>query len=524
MWSLIERPEDLRIRTVLRISLLRNGRGPRLGLATTGLMLHQACEAAVPVLIGVVIDRAVAPGDRGALLLWLGVLAVVFLVFSLSYQRASLGMVGVYGYGEHDLRQLTIARILHPRRQAALQREGEVLSVATSDTYRVAGVAWSIAQQSATLAAVGFATVVLLRISVPLGLGVLAGAVLVLWTMQALARPLEKVGMAEQASVAAASEVATDTLAGLRIVHGLGAQAEMIRRYRLASQASRVGAIAAARMLLAYQAVSTAVSVIYLAVLALAASWLAVAGQITPGQLVTVVGLAQFLQGSLDHVGTFGANWAHKRASARRLHGFVAEPFVLPAGSPEAVLGESSLRWQGIDLGAKQLTGVKVSSAIEARRVAEVLGFRVAAHGLTLRGQDVREIGPERYAENVVAPPHDAMVFSGTLRSNIVTGRELDADLLAASALDDVIDQWGTPDAPVGEGGRRLSGGQRQRVLLARALHAPGRVVVLDEPTTALDPVTEQRVANRLRELKRPIVVVTSSRILLDACDLVVQP
>jgi ABC-type multidrug transport system fused ATPase/permease subunit len=77
---------------------------------------------------------------------------------------------------------------------------GEVLSVASSDTFRVAGVAWSIALQGATVAALLTAGTALLVISVPLGIGVFAGAVVVLLGMQALARPLERVGMAEQSS------------------------------------------------------------------------------------------------------------------------------------------------------------------------------------------------------------------------------------------------------------------------------------------------------------------------------------
>ncbi|PMC95965.1 hypothetical protein CJ199_16715, partial [Brevibacterium paucivorans] len=70
------------------------------------------------------------------------------------------------------------------------------------------------------------------------------------------------------------------------------------------------------RSLLTYQAVSTAVSILYLGALAAVAGWMAMHGTITPGQLITVVGLAQFLQASLDHIGTFGANWAHSCSPA----------------------------------------------------------------------------------------------------------------------------------------------------------------------------------------------------------------
>lgn len=537
-------PEQLRIRAMLRHALLREGRGSRLAWSAAGLMVHQACETAVPVLIGVIVDRAIEPDDPVALLVWLAVLGGVFAVLTASYQSASLSMVRVYGHGEHALRQLAIARVLHPYRLRRRRADGEVLSIVTSDTYRVAGVSWSIVQQAATIAAVLVASGVLIAISAPLGLGVLLGAALVLLVMQVLARPLERIGMTEQASVARASEVAADTLAGLRTVHGLGAQREAVARYRAASEDSRRGAVAAARMLLTYQAVSRAVSVVYLAALALAAAWLAVQERITPGQLVTVVGLAQFLQASLDHVGTFGANWAHKRASTKRLHGLSAEPYALPAThdarGPEPEddvpcadpVAAESLRWHpgpGSPLVLRPgsgLVGLRVRTAATARNASDRLGFRRPPRTGELRagGHDALVLGPHRYSARIVAPPHDAVLFSGSLRDNVSCGGPVDPELLRAAALEDVVEQLGGLDGDVGERGARLSGGQRQRVLLARALHAGGDAVVLDEPTTALDPVTEQRVAEHLAGLGRPILVITGSRVLLDACATVLDP
>ncbi|MGP9724511.1 ABC transporter transmembrane domain-containing protein [Corynebacterium sp. AOP40-9SA-29] len=522
---------------ILRIALTGDGRARRLAACTLGLVVHNLGDAAVPVLIGIIIDRAVMPGDPGALAVWLGALAGVFLLTSLSYQRAMLGMVRVYGHGEHDLRQLALGRVVHPRGHAR-RPTGEVLSITTNDTFQVAGVSWSIVQQLATVAGLIAAAGALLAVSAPLGISVLAGAVAVLVLMQRLSRPMFARGRTEQRAVAAASDVAADAMAGLRTIHGLGAEDEVARRYRVASAHSRDTAVASALSLRGYEAVSDVVSLVYLAVLTFAAGWLALDGTITPGELVTVIGLAQYLKGSLSHIGTFGANWAYKRASAARLRAFVAEDYQLPGGAQPAPRhsGEAGvLTWEAaaaptVTARAGRLVGVHAATS-DAGRIADRLGFRtVPARGeLTLDGVDALDLGPDAWHRAVTVPPRDSTLFTGSLRENVTfSDAPVDAGVAAATALDDVVTHLGSVEAPIGEGGHRLSGGQRRRAILARALHAAGHVLVLDEPTMSLDPVTARDVAAGLAALvhDRPglaVLVITSDHLMLDACDEVVE-
>ncbi|WEH33110.1 ABC transporter ATP-binding protein [Streptomyces sp. AM 4-1-1] len=537
----VQAHEPSSVSTLFRIALLHGGRGRRLALTTLAFMVHQLCEALVPILIGVVIDRALAPSDRPALFGWLAVLAGVFVALSLSYQRASAAMVTVYGYGEHELRQRTMTRLLAPYSLRRRPGAGEALSLVSSDTYRVAGVSWSVVQQASTVTAILTASAALLLISVPLGAGVIASTVLVLLLMRRISMPLEARGLAEQSSAARAGDVATDMITGLRVVIGMNAQAEAARRYRAASDESRRGAIAAARAVLTYSGVSLLLSGVFLAGLATASGHLALDGHITIGQLVTVLGLAQYLQGSLAHVGTFASNWLHKRASARRLSDLINEPPLVdprPAGPDPAPRARTTdpaapaLRWhppghhEPLDLCPGELVGVVPRDPRHARDLSDRLGYRVpiGRGELLVDGADAVDLGPDRLRTRIAAPPHHGTLFSGTLRSNLTPrGGDADPAVLRAAMLDDVLEHIGGDQAEVGEHGRRLSGGQRQRLLLARALHSGADLVVLDEPTTAVDPVTEQRIAEGLRALPATTVLITTSRILLSACDRVVD-
>ena len=128
----------------------------------------------------------------------------------------------------------------------------------------------------------------------------------------------------------------------------------------------------------------------------------------------------------------------------------------------------------------------------------------------------------------MLVSPHEPALLADTVPANVAAGGG-DAGAveraLAAAAVDDVI--AALPDGAATrlvDGGRSLSGGQRQRVALARALAAPAAVLVLHEPTTALDAATEARIAGALRDGAAPaatIVLVTASPALLAACDAV---
>ncbi|SCG05704.1 ABC transporter [Streptomyces sp. Ncost-T6T-2b] len=173
-----------------------------------------------------------------------------------------------------------------------------------------------------------------------------------------------------------------------------------------------------------------------------------------------------------------------------------------------------------------ELVGVRADDRTAAR-IARALLDPWAGGGVEARldGLPARELTAEAYRSRVTVAPHRATLFSGTIRDNLTAGAAapglIDGAVRAAACDDFAADL----DVPVGEDGNRLSGGQRQRIALARALASDAPVLVLHDPTTAVDPVTEHAIAERLPGVRagRSTLLIASSPVLLGRCDRVVD-
>jgi len=513
-----------------------------LTVAALFLILHQACEAMVPVLVGVLIDRAVRTGDPVQLVGWLLVLGVDFLLLSNGFRIGSRLTWLAEARADRDLRLRLTGRVLDPRGGAETGRlPGAMVSIATLDTKRVSLLFLALPFGSAALAALVVAAVALLRISLPLGLLILLGTPPLLYLLRLLGLPVQRRSGPEQERAARAAGVAADLVSGVRVVKGLRAEAAAQRRYTVTSQESLAATLRAGRAQAWYEGAVLVANGLFLALIALVGGRLAAGGSITVGDLVAAVGLAQFLLGPLNVFSRVTAALAQARASADRIADVLAAPPSVAGGELRpASPTPGALRLRGVHAGplhgldltvpAGEILGVATAEPAVATALLACLNREADPDDgeLELDGQPLRDLDPAALRGAVVVAAHDAELFAGSLRDNVTAAAAAGLDpapaLRAAQADEVAATLAGGLDAPVSEQGSSLSGGQRQRVALARALATDAAVLVLHDPTTALDTVTEARIATGLRELRlgRTTVVLTTSPALLAACDRVV--
>jgi putative ABC transport system ATP-binding protein len=523
---------------VLFRAVARNGRRLWTGTALAGV--YQLGAALVPVLIGVIVDRAVGTGDVTALLTWLSVLVALYLVLAMSYRYAARNLQRAIANESHLLRVEVAAKILHPRRLRTDRRPGDLLTVSTTDAEYSSYFLDHIPRISSALVAVAVSAVTLLVISLPLGLIVLIATPVVLVVLNLTAPVIARRVADQQEQAGRATSLATDLVTGLRPLRGIGAQHAGADRYRVVSRRSLAATLRASRTQNAYLAASTTLSTLLAGGIAIAAGWFALTGRITVGQFITVIGSAQFL---IEPFGTLSVvpSWvASARASAGRVASVTRAGLVLPPGASEPAANDLRLRGvvhgslTGLDLHIKpgEFVGVVAYRPSDAAALVRLLAVPDAYEGKILLGGTPLESVDRDHARRLLhVEPHEADLFTGTLATNVdvhaspvhASPKGRVAEALRAAAADVF-----TEDQPISERGANLSGGQRQRVALARALLARPPLLVLHHPTTAVDAVTEQAIADGIRAMRHDrdsgygTVVITSSPALLAAADRVV--
>ena len=443
-------------------------------IASVGMLVGFVCNATTSIVVGRAIDDAVATGRWHRLVLWVGVLVALFLVNAVAFWLARRYTEIPLQQLSHDLRTTVTDRIQDPRGiSGANGRErtaGGLLSIASTDANKAAEIVVMTVFPIAELGSILYVAVVVLSIHWQLGLGVLVGAPLVVALSVRAARPLRGRAQARQQALAQAAAVAADAVQGLRIVKGLGVVRTMRRRYRGYSTRALEATVRANAAEARLTVVTESVGAIYVVAIGVTAGWIALHGGLTVGQLITVVGLSQYVVQPMTMLGrNFATRVAVSAASGRRVQEILTAPFATPDEESDATTDA---------LLAVLPPGLTVVRGGDGAQVTDAL-LRLPRHRVTVA-------------------PHGADLFDGPLQDNVHPDPAVAARALEVADCSDIP---GGPERPVGEGGRRLSGGQRQRVALARAIAADPELLVLTDPTTAVDSVTEQHIAERVAAL-----------------------
>lgn len=508
-------------------------------------VVWMVAQALLPAALSRAVDEGLIAGDQGSLWAWSG--AVIGLAVVVALSGAVRHWFAVQNWMRSSFRAVQLVGWKAADTGAALPRTvptGEVVATVANDAMRLGGLYDVSARFAGAIVSYVVVAVILLRASTELGLLVLLGVPILLASLSVIVRPLQKRQARQREESGKLVGLGADTVAGLRVLRGIGGERAFLDRYAAQSQRVRRVGVQVAGVQAALDASHVLLPGIFVLIVTWIGAHFAIEGQVSPGMLVAFYGYSAFLVKPLGTATEFVDRYTRARIAAGKLitvlsvppdqvdpvvaahaGGSASEEVRLPKGPAELVDPVS-----GVQVAPGLLTAVVTARPEEAVVVADRLGrFGPEPTAARLGGVALAEVPLAQVRERILVGDNDPRLFTGPLRRELDPGeRHSDADLLATLAVcsaEDVLDALPDGlDSIVEERGRSFSGGQRQRLALARALLADADVLVLVEPTSAVDAHTEARIAARLAAHRagRTTVLMTASPLLLDHADHVV--
>ena len=493
-------------------------------------IVWMSSQAVMPFVIGRAIDRGVAAKDTEALLWYAGLLFAIGLIQAASGIIRHRFAVTNWLTAAYRTVQLVGRHAVHlgatlPRKVST----GEVVAIGTSDISHLGQVMDASARFAGAIVSFLLVSVILLQTSVTLGLVVLIGVPALMLLVGPLLAPLQRRSARQRELTGDLSNTANDIVGGLRVLRGIGGEQVFHDRYRRESQTTRRAGVEVAKL----QSVLDALQVFLPGVFVVVVVWIgaryAVSDRITAGELVAFYGYAAFLMIPLRTATEYANKFIRARVSASRVCRVLAltpevtdpaEPAELPP--PGSVLYDAR---SGLRVRPGAVTAIVSDDPDESARLADRLGMCAPEpdDDVTLGGVPLTALARADVRRRIVVSDTGAALFSGRLGDRLdVNGTGGLGPALDTASADDILDALPEGlDAIVNERGRSFSGGQRQRLVLVRALTADPEILILVEPTSAVDAHTEARIAARLRQHRagRTTVVTSTSPLMLDAVD-----
>jgi ABC-type multidrug transport system fused ATPase/permease subunit len=508
------------------------------GIGLLCAFCNSGLSLAIPILIRHAIDNSIAPVDGSGDALWPYLLAVlVFAVIRLVLnftRRYATARVGIRI--EARMRELLYSAYLRfPRAFYDRHATGQVVSRATNDLYPIRYfIGWGMVQGAQSLMMIVGVAVVLFLVSAKLAAIALLAMPLVGVLAFLFARRVIPISREVQQLKANVTEASDEAVVGIEMVQAFGREDDVRARFQTKAEAVRDGVLRQARVESSYLP-----GLLFLPTLSVAAVLLfggrdVIGGTLTYGEFFLFYSLLLQLVWPLEALGWIINLAQRATASASRsfawidnIHG-MPEPARRAAGRRDPVTEEWSgsgleVRYENVHFsygtGSEVLSGIDL--AVPAGQVVAICGptgagktsllnllprfYDPTAGRLLLGGVDVRDVRLAELRRVVAIVTQRPILFSIPLRDNLTAARpdapweEVVAACEASGVAQFAAELPDGYDTLIGERGVNLSGGQRQRVALARALIAGARVVVLDDPMSAVDTETERHLVENLR-------------------------
>jgi ABC-type multidrug transport system fused ATPase/permease subunit len=500
--------------------------------------------AALPLVLGEAVGAAARRDITGVLAWSGGILALAIFVAVAGVMRHRRAVTN-YLLAASRTQQLIIRCATRlgadlPRHVAA----GEVASLSASDVDRIGSTFDVTGRFAGAVFSYLAVTAVLFAMAPPFGVVALIGGPLTLAALIACLGPLARRQQAQREAIAHASGQAVDVVAGLRVLRGLGGEAMFSSRFALAAARVRVAMYRTAQMTAVLNALEALVPGSFLVAVTWLGARMAEQGMAGPGELVTVYAFAAFLLVPLATFGEAAQSGSAGRVAARRVLTVLRRErdlrdsqlgFGASRPSPsELARGAIRDTMTGITVAPGGLVAITSSDSDALTDLADRLGRYVdppSGFEVTLGGRSLADLPLELIRETVLVVDRDASLLAGSLRSNLDpevgdphrARPSLVEAVRSAQAQEIVSGLAGGMNHVMPEKGRSVSGGQRQRLVLARALRSGAPILVLEEPTSAVDTYTESVVIQNLRSVRSGLttVVMTTSPLLMESADTV---
>ncbi len=496
-----------------------------LGLACA--LVFTGLSLAIPILIQRTIDNAIDGGDTALLVPYLAAIVVIAALrfgvnFTRRYATARIGIAV-----EARLRSMLYdAYLRYPRAFYDRHATGEVISRATNDIYPVRYfIGWGVVQALQSVMMLVGAAIVLVTVNARLALIAALAMPPVAILTYIFARRVFPISRKVQEQKGHLTEASDEAVVGIEMVQAFGREDDVRDRFHVRAEAVRDETMRQASVEARFLP-----GLIFLPTLGIAAVLLfggrdAIAGNLTVGEFTLFITLLLQLVWPLEALGWIINLGQRATAAASRSFAWLdgieplperPQPAPLPAGPLTVTLEGVHFAYaagaevlSGVDLQVTPGEIVAVCGATGAGKTSLlnlIPRFYDPTEGrVLLGGVDARDVAVSELRRSVAIVTQKAVLFSVPLRDNLLAARP-DADwsevLDACEAAGVAAFVDGLPDGYdtlIGERGVNLSGGQRQRVALARALIAGARVIVLDDPMSAVDTETERHLVENLR-------------------------